>query len=205
MHDEHVNIQWEYEGKPDVLLGNGATKAEQMLTWGAGLVVACLYVYYAMTDALEWSFWQYLVAVLIASDVGSGAIANSLNSCKRFYHTPAKATEPGYVRFAKNHLAFSALHVYPILIGLLYGTEHWFYGVFWYAFLMVGTVIILKTPLYLRRPVALFAILLALIVNADFIQPVPGFVWFTPALCLKILYGHLVREEPYRPAKVNAQ
>ncbi|MFN2111387.1 MAG: hypothetical protein ACK2UI_17150, partial [Anaerolineae bacterium] len=65
MHDEHVNIQWEYEGKPDVLLGNGATKAEQVLTWSAGLIVACLYVYYAVTGALEWSCWQYLVAVLI--------------------------------------------------------------------------------------------------------------------------------------------
>lgn len=203
MHNDHVNIQWDYDGKPDVLLGNGATKAEQTLTWAASLVVACLYVYYYATSALNWSFWQYLVAVIITSDVGGGVVANSLNSCKRFYHTPAKVSEPRYVHFAKNHLTFSALHIYPILIGLLYGTTHWFYGVFWYAFVMVGTVIILKTPLYLRRPVALFTILLALIVNVDFILPVPGFVWFAPALCLKILYGHLVREEPYRPVETN--
>lgn len=199
MQNDLVNIQWDYTGKTDALLGNEATKAEQWLTWAGGLVAVLLYVYYYATGALPWSIWHYLVAIAIAADVGAGMVANSLNSCKRFYHTPAKADEPRYVRFLKDHFTFSALHIYPILIGLLYGSSHWFYGVFWYTFLMIGTVVILKMPLYLRRPASLLAILVALLLNVTVIQSVPGFAWFAPALCLKILYGHLVREEPYRP------
>ncbi len=62
-----------------------------------------------------------------------------------------------------------------------------------------------NTPLYIRRPVAFFAILLALLLNIYIILPVQGFEWFVPALMIKILYGHLVREEPYRPVTHDRQ
>jgi hypothetical protein len=193
---EKAVINWTYSGKADYLLGNGATVAEQALVWVAGLAGLGLYGYLYLTHALGWAWWQYLIAALIAFDILGGIVANNLNSCKRFYHTLAK---PGELSFAKNHLAFSALHIYPLLAWVLFDTSKLFYGVFWYVFLMGGTFVILKTPLYLRRPAAFLAIALALLLNLYVISPVHGFEWLTPGLFIKILYGHLVQEEPYRP------
>ena len=41
MPDE-THIRWDYEGKPDPLMGTGATRAERSLVWIAGLGVAGL-------------------------------------------------------------------------------------------------------------------------------------------------------------------
>lgn len=198
MPDDNVNIEWAYSGKADFLLGTGATKAEQILGWAASLLGVSLYGYLYLTHALNWTGWQYVVAAFIAFDIIGGVVANSLNSCKRFYHTPAKPGEPPFTAFFKNHLAFSALHIHPILIAILFGGANYFYGVFWYLFLMAGTLILIYTPLYLKRPLAFLAIAFALLLNGYVIFPVQGFEWFAPALMIKILYGHLVREEPYR-------
>jgi hypothetical protein len=199
MSNDKVNPHWAYSGKADFMLGTGATGAEQILVWAAGFMGPCLYGYLYLTHALNWSGWQYILAGVLSLDVIGGIVANSLNSCKRFYHTPAKPDEPPFTGFFKNHLIFSALHIYPILIAIFFGAPNYFYGVFWYLFLMASTLIILNTPLYLKRPVAFFAITLALLLNLYVISPVQGFEWFAPALMMKILYGHLVREEPYRP------
>jgi hypothetical protein len=198
MSDGEANINWKYGGKTDFLFGNGATMAEQALVWAASLMGAGLYIYLALSHSLNWAWWQFLLAGGIAFDVVGGIVANSLNSCKRFYHTAPRPGEPRYTAFFKNHLFFSALHVYPLLIAILYGSNHYFYGLFWYAFLLAGTIIIIRTPLYLKRPVAFLAITLALLLNIYIILPVSGFEWLAPALLLKIFYGHLVREEPYR-------
>jgi hypothetical protein len=199
MSEENQNIDWTYHGKPDFLLGTGATKAEQALGWTASLFGAGLFGYFYWMDTFHWAGWQYLVAGLLAFDVIGGVVANSLNSCKRFYHSSARADEPAYTPLVKNHLAFTAFHVHTILVALLYERTNLLYGFFWYALLVAFTVAILKTPLYLRRPLAFLFIALAILLNLYFVTPVAGFEWLVPALYIKILYGHLVREEPYRP------
>jgi hypothetical protein len=202
-NDNH-NVNWNYAGKADFLLGTGATQAEQTLVWIAGLAGVSLYGYLYLTHAFNWTVWQYLLAGVIAFDVVGGIVANSLNSCKRFYHSPAKPGEPRYSPLLRNHLAFAALHIYPLLVAVLYGTGNYFYGIAWYGFLVVGALIVLKAPLYLKRPLAFLLIAFALLINLYLIQPIHGFEWLVPALFIKILYGHLVPEEPYRPAGENA-
>jgi hypothetical protein len=197
-----VVVNWEYSGKPDPLVGTGATRAETVLTWAASFVGLLLYPYLYLTGRLDWLWWQYVVAGLIVLDIAGGVVANSLNACKRFYHTPVRDDEPSYVGLLKNHLLFVAFHIHPILVGLLYGgVGGLWYGLSWYTFLLVSSIVVLQVPLYLRRPMAMMAILVALLVNGYVIEPVAGFEWLVPALALKIVYGHLVREEPYRPAK----
>jgi hypothetical protein len=164
-----------------------------------GLAGASLYGYLYFTHALNWAWWQYILAGFLAFDVIGGVVANSLNSCKRFYHTAAKSDEPQYTTFFKNHFAFSALHVHTLLVVLLFGISQYFCGIFWYAFLVIGTIVIIKTPLYLKRPMAFLAITFAFLINIYVLSPVMGFEWLAPALMIKILYGHLVQEEPYRP------
>lgn len=196
----HTVIDWTYHGKPDALMGTGATRAEKMLTSLGAAAGVSLYVYFAWTNAYVWSWWQYAIAMLLALDVGGGVVANALNSCKRFYFAPLQANETGFTRLAKNHLAFTALHVHPLAIAFVFGANAWTYGIVWYGALVASAFVLPRVPLYLRRPTALLLIFLALLGNYYFIAPVPGFEWFVPALFLKIVYGHLVREEPYRPA-----
>jgi hypothetical protein len=199
MQQDEVHIDWNYSGKADFLLGTSASKAEQFLGWAASLLGVSLYGYLYLTHALNWTWWQYVLAGCLSFDVIGGIVANSLNSCKRFYHTAAKSDEPRYTSFFKNHAVFSSFHIHTLLVSFLFSTTHYFYGIFWYLFLMIGTVAIVNTPLYLKRPAAFLAIALALLLNYHVIFPVHGFEWLVPALMIKILYGHLVREEPYRP------
>jgi hypothetical protein len=65
--------------------------------------------------------------------------------------------------------------------------------------LVLSALALLQMPLYLQRPAALGIILIAILLNLYILPPVWGFEWLIPALFLKIVYGHLVREEPYRP------
>lgn len=199
MKKDRVNIQWEYHGKADFLVGTGATWIEKTLVWTASLLGAGMMLYLARSSALDWRWWQTLVAAALAFDVIGGVVANSVNACKRVYHAPVQADEPAYAPFFKNHLAFSALHVHPLLVALLFGSGQLFYGIFWYGLLLLASWQILDVPLYLRRPTAFLIIIASLLINQYLLPPVAGFEWLVPALYLKILYGHLVREEPYRP------
>lgn len=199
MQREEAYVNWSYSGKADFLLGADANKAEQLLGWFASLVGVSLYVYLYLTHALNWAWWQYSIAGLLAFDVIGGVVANSLNSCKRFYHTAAKPDEPQFMAFFKNHLAFSFFHIHPLVVAFLFSASQYAYGIFWYAFLLIGTVVVIKTPLYLKRPMAFLAITVAVLINIYVLSPVIGFEWLVPALMIKLLYGHLVQEEPYRP------
>jgi hypothetical protein len=198
MKPDRIVIDWNYSGKPDEFFGTGATVAERALVWTVGLFATGLLGWVVWSKSIPWTVWQYLVAGLLALDVFGGVVANALNSCKRFYHAPLQPEETGLTRLAKNHLLFTALHIHPLLVGFLFGGS-WTYGLFWYLALVLSALVLLQMPLYLQRPAALGIILIAILLNLYILPPVWGFEWLIPALFLKIVYGHLVREEPYRP------
>ena len=193
-----TNIEWNYSGKPDGFFGTGATQAEQNLVWFFGLLSTALLGWHWWRHAMEWSWWQYAIALLLALDVLGGVVANSLNSCKRFYHSPVQPEETGFTALAKNHFSFTLLHIHPILIGLVLGNMNLTYGIIWYVVMLIVSATVQRLPLYLQRPSAMGIIMLAILVNYYVIPPVAGFEWFIPALFLKIVYGHIVQEEPYR-------
>jgi len=193
-------VDWNYNGKTDIIAGTGATWIEKNLVWIASISAVLLYLYFYLSNRLDWPLWKYIVACIIAFDIGGGVVANNLNSCKRFFHTPRREDEKGYVALLKNHIFFVSFHIHPIIVGLLYeGKEGLLYGLSWYFSMMIVSIIVLNVALYLRRPIAMMAILWALIVNSYILLPVSGFEWLAPALFVKIVYGHIVREEPYRP------
>lgn len=199
MARDSVSIDWSYEGAPNYSVGSGATWAESALGWLGALLAIDLYLYFYLTGALPWSGWQYLLAGVLALDVGGGLVCNSLNSCKRFYSSPLRPHDSRLTRLIKNHLLFTILHLHPLVISLVYPSGDWRYGLFWYVALLGCGLLVLRTPLYLRRPTAMLLILAALLLNTYFLPLAPGFEWLVPALFIKIVYGHLVREEPYRP------
>jgi len=200
MERPKANIVWEYEGRPDFSSGTGATRAEQTLALIGAVAAAVAVLAAAWFREADWNAAQFAVATALAFDVGGGLVSNALNSCKRFYHTPTKPEEGKLGSFLKSPALFSAAHVHPIAAALVFEPDRWAsYGLAWYLLLMLSVLVVLRTPLYLRRPVSFLAIMLATFANAYAIPVVTGMEWLVPLLFIKIVYGHIVREEPYRP------
>ena len=198
MKNQSIKIEWDYSGRPDGFFGTGATRTEQSIVWIFGMAGAAIVIWHAWNQSLPWTWWQYGTAALLALDVLGGVVANSLNSCKRFYHSPVKPDETGLIAFSKDHFIFTILHIHPLLIGFLFSLN-WQYGILWYLTLVLSSLLVSGVPVYLQRPLSMGIIMTAILANIYLIQPVNGFEWFIPALFLKIIYGHAVREEPYRP------
>ena len=198
MKNRLIYIDWNYSGSPDGFFGTGALPTERALVWIFGMGGTALVIWQAWTRSMPWTWWQYVMAALLALDVLGGVVANSLNSCKRFYHSAIQPGETGLIALSKNHFLFTLLHVHPLLIGFLF-SPGWQYGIYWYPALVLSAMLVRAVPLYLQRPGAMGLIMAAILANLYLIQPVSGFEWFIPALFLKIVYGHAVREEPYRP------
>jgi hypothetical protein len=191
-------INWSYAGIPDPLFGTGSTRAERALVLLPAGLAAAAFVMLGCQDAFGWMWWQYVVAGVVAADVMGGVVANGLNSCKRFYHRPSEAAEPPYIGWLRRGINFELLHIYPILISALFSRISFWAGVGWYAGMVGSAVIVRRAPLYLKRPVALLCIAMAIGWHALF--PLgDGLNWLVPLLFLKLVYGHQVREEPYRP------
>jgi len=198
MREQKVHIDWQYEGATDYSAGTGAYPTERMLAMLAALVVPGFVIYLIVSGQVDWNVLQVIVVMLMAIDISGGLVANALNSCKRFYHTPPKPSEGRLGVILKHPVVFSLLHVHPIVAGLLLDEWNWLYGVSWYGFFLVAVGMVLFAPLYLRRPLAMLWIMIAVLVNFYVIVPVEGLEWLMPLLFIKIIYGHLVREEPYR-------
>lgn len=195
---KHAHIQWEYEGKNDFSSGTGAYRSERALGLSSAFLLPCLILYFVWSGRVDWSLLQIVAALVLAFDIGGGLVSNALNSCKRFYHTPPKPSEGKLGKLLKQPVLFSILHIHPIVVWLLYGDRNWTFGLMWYAIFLASVLIVVSTPLYMQRPVSMLLIMLSFLINLYLIVPIAGFEWLMPLLYIKIVYGHLVREEPYR-------
>ncbi len=197
--DRSAVVDWEYSGPPDLAVGTGATSAERALVWGSGLAGGAAVAVAWYLGVWPWAWWQYLIVGLIALDIAGGVVANATNSCKRFYHTPSGPESTAAERFFKRGMTFDVLHVYPIVVALVLPGGSAGIGVAWYVALIGSAAAVRATPLYLKRPVAFLLIGVAVVVSTYALPPAPGVEWLMPLLFLKIVYGHGVQEEPYRP------
>ncbi|PZD93038.1 hypothetical protein DNH61_24960 [Paenibacillus sambharensis] len=195
---EKGRVDWDYEGKPDFSSGTGAYGTEKALALASALVVPGFVLYLIVTQAVDWTMVQKIIALVLAVDISGGLVSNALNSCKRFYHTPPKPSEGKLGSLLKNPLIFTLFHIHPIAAGLVFADTDWFFGLAWYGLLLASALAVLMTPLYLQRPVAMLLIMSAVMINFYGIQAANGLEWLMPLLFIKIVYGHLVREEPYR-------
>lgn len=194
---DHANIQWEYPaprsgfwGEFDRFMGPGITRAE---LWGglAFIVVGIvLQILYART--LDWTVLQWIVALVLVADLVGGVWTNATSTAKRWYHRQ----DQGF----RQHLIFIAVHaVQLLLVVLFFRPDDWGFFSIAYGYLLIMAILILRTPLYLQRPVALMALCGAFLINAYILTPTLGLEWFLPVFYLKLLVAHLLREEPYRP------
>ncbi|MED4462350.1 hypothetical protein [Metabacillus fastidiosus] len=198
--EKNTKVMWDYKGKPDFINGTGAYLEEKIIGYAGSIVIPLLLAYFIFTSKVEWNYFQMITAFLIAFDIGGGMISNSLNSAKRFYHSSVKKDEGTTGIFLKNKWLFSLVHIHPFIIGIMFDSGNWLYGLKWYILFLLAVLIVNVAPLYLKRPISMLLILFANLLNFYFILPIPGFDWFIPFLFLKIITGHLVKEEPYRKA-----
>jgi len=176
----------------DRFVGPGATRAELVLQLGAAALAAITLAGFAVALDWGWSAVQLVVASLLMLDLTGGVVTNATGAAKRWYH------RPGQGRGA--HLRFVAFHVQPFLLVWVLGEGEWLYATMAYGYMLAGAAVVLATPLYLRRPVAMLALVVGLLV-AIYGPSAPAHCeWFLPLLLVKILVSHLLREEPSRPA-----
>lgn len=200
--NQRAVVDWQPPGgRRDVVFGAGATLGEKTLAITAGLLGAAAIVAAALLTDADWNIVLYLVAAVIAFDVAGGVVANGLNSAKRDHHGPrSTSTDAGIGRLVRMPVVFTALHLHPIVVGLLYPPHPWAWGLVWYLLILGGTVAVRAVPLYLQRPTALGVC--ALVVVASVYLPAPDLWGWLPALlALKLVLAHAVQEEPYRPLR----
>lgn len=147
---------------------------------------------YAFLQGFDWSPVQYLIATLLAFDIVGGIVTNAASSAKRWYHREGR----GF----RAHFGFVAFHVvYVFLVAWLFRSMDWgFFGAV-SLYLLVAAYLVLKTPLYLQRPLAFGLLAFSFLLSLYAFAPTPGLEWFVPFLFLKLIVSHLLREEPYRP------
>jgi 1-acyl-sn-glycerol-3-phosphate acyltransferase len=58
------------------------------------------------------------------------------------------------MKLVRRPVLFTALHLHPILIALVFASTLWWWGALWYLFTLAGTIAVRRSALYLQRPVA---------------------------------------------------
>ena len=177
-------------GEWDKFVGPGQTRAEFLLILFPSLLAGLAVPLYTLFAGLGWTILQLIVAGLIAFDLMGGVVTNATSSAKRWYHRPGQ----GWLQ----HLGFIAVHfIHPFLIAWLFLGMDWIYFAAVYVYLVIASLVITRTPLYLQRPVALLFFVGALLLNFYILVPAAGLEWFLPVFFLKLLVSHLPKEAPF--------
>ena len=176
----------------DKFVGPGATTAELTISLIPSLAAGVAVILYAAIMSIGWTFIQYLLAFVLAVDIVGGVITNATSSAKRWYHRPGQGL--------KEHLGFLLLHILHLfLFAWFFRGQDWTFFTFFSVLLAGSAIIILTVPLYLERPIALLAYLIALTASFYFFTPTPGMEWFLPFFFLKLLVSHALKEAPFSP------
>lgn len=194
-----MNISWEpprprkgLAGAWDKFVGPGATRAEFWLQIMVAAAAGIALPVYALARDLGWSTAQLIVGGLLALDLGGGVFTNATSSAKRWYHRNGQ----GFTQ----HFAFVALHaIHIFLVAWLFRSMDWRFFLIVYGYLLATTLLVLSTPLYLQRPLAMLVMGGAILLNIHAFAPVRGMQWFVPVLFLKLSVSHLPKEAPFRP------
>ncbi|HQH42569.1 MAG TPA: hypothetical protein PLJ17_02130 [Syntrophorhabdaceae bacterium] len=194
-----VKINWDYppprrglSGFLDRFIGPGTTGGELwvivVFTIAAGVILPLC----ASLRDVNWTATQYVFAIILALDMAGGIVTNATSSAKRWYHRPGQG--------AWSLFFFVALHIIHIfIVAWLFRSMDWQFMVIMSTCLLCMAIVILRTPLYLQRPVALCLFAVSLVIDSYVLTPTYGLEWFIPFLFLKLLISHLLREEPYMP------
>ncbi|OYY89961.1 MAG: hypothetical protein B7Y45_09560 [Sphingomonas sp. 28-66-16] len=143
----------------------------------AGAVIA--------SGTVGWRWWQWLIVLLLAADLGGGVVANALPATKRWYHAP---WVPEW-----RHLSFAVIHLHLPLMALLV-PEAMPLQAAWlgYAWMIGGAAALIAIPARWRLAAAFVLTLAGTTLMARLVPLDSAVGWMPLALMLKILAGHLI-------------
>ncbi|MFW9996123.1 MAG: hypothetical protein ACFFD4_29045 [Candidatus Odinarchaeota archaeon] len=180
------------KGEFDKFFGPDTNKKELTLILVTALAGGVLAVILPTLTGVEWwNIFQYIVVLVLSLDVLGGVVTNVSNSAKRWYHRPGQPT--------RNFYKFILPHLHPVLLGMLFLPleDGLLYGFGAYFFLILSATIILQVPVYYQRMTAFVLYTVSIYLTMYLFPVIPALEWFLPVFYLKLLLGHLVREEPY--------
>jgi hypothetical protein len=181
-----------WKGQLDRFIGPGATNAEVVLQLVPSVIAAIAAPLYALHLPMQWSPWQLGLIAILGFDLVGGVLANATAAAKRWYHRPGQGW--------RQHMTFVGVHLVHIgVVALLFRGTDWFFFAGVSGYLLLTSGLILTSPLYLQRPIALGLYGLALLGDRYLVPPTPGLEWFLPLFFLKLLVSHLLDEIPYLP------
>ena len=181
-----------WQGNVDRFIGPGATPAELVLQFVPAVAMAIAAPLYAQSISADFTGWQLGLIAFLAFDFMGGVLTNATAAAKRWYHRPGQSWQ--------QHLSFVVLHLAHIaVVAIAFRGMDWLFLVGLSAYLLIAAGLVLASPLYLQRPIALGLFTLALLGDRYFIASIPGLEWFLPLLFLKLLVSHLLKETAYQP------
>ena len=181
-----------WQGNIDRFIGPGATPAELLVQFVPAVAMAIAAPLYAHSISADFTGWQLGLIAFLAFDFMGGVLTNATAAAKRWYHRPGQGWQ--------QHLSFVVLHLVHIaVVAIAFRGIDWFFFVGISSYLLLAAGMILASPLYLQRPIALGLFTLALLGDRYLIAPTPGLEWFLPLLFLKLLVSHLLKETAYQP------
>ncbi|MEM9214432.1 MAG: hypothetical protein AAGD25_08805 [Cyanobacteria bacterium P01_F01_bin.150] len=179
-----------WKGQIDRFIGPGATPAEIVLQFAPSVAAAIAAPLYALTLPIDWTPWQLGAIAILGFDLVGGVLTNATAAANRWYHRPGQGWQ--------QHMAFVVVHLLHVgVVALLFrgGDGLFFASISSYLLLAAGLIVV--SPLYLQRPIALGLYGLALVGDRYLFTPTPGLEWFLSLFFLKLLVSHLLKEVAY--------
>ena len=174
-------------GQLDRLIGPGATPAEVALQFVPSVIAAIAAPLYALTLPIDSSPWQLALIGLFGFDLVGGILTNATAAAKRWYHRPGQDW--------RSHLTFVSLHLlHIVVVAWFFRGQDWLFFASVSSYLLFASGLILASPLYLQRPIALGLYSLVVLGDRYLISPTPGLEWFLSLFFLKLLGSHLLDE-----------
>lgn len=172
----------------DRMTGSGADRSATIAIIAATVFAMLLATGAAIGAGVSWQWWQWLLVLALAADLGSGLVANALTTTKRWYHRSHVAEW--------RRIAFTALHLHLPLLALAIpdaiGMHAAWLGYLW---LVGGATALTGVPDRLRLGGAIWLTLLGTVLLARLIPLTGAIGWMPLALMLKLLVGHMVGPE----------
>lgn len=184
----------------EYIVGIKPTKSEVNLIWGtAAASFIALFLY--SVAYFNWAWWQYIIVSILGMDIIGGAVAQMTQSVKNYYHSPLKDKNSTIEKFLKCKVSFTAFHIHPIILSLVFLDVSLFYGVFWYVILVGAAYNLKKIPDYIQRQTAIIIVIAATLLHIYCVKAPVGLEWFIPVLFIKIIAGRMVSEKPHSKEK----
>ncbi|WNF25490.1 hypothetical protein RI138_00980 [Streptomyces sp. C11-1] len=179
-------------GRVERFMGPGKSRSESAVEI-AGIVGCGLLLAVGVWASGVWhelSGVQLVVVGLAGLDLIGGVLTNATNAAKRWYHRRASGARRARLLFVAAHL------IHLMAMGFVVLSGDWRWTLANAALLLAGAAIVEFTPLHLKRPVSMAALMAAVLVNLFWLEVPASLGWFAPLFFLKLLVCHLVPEAP---------